>query len=82
MSGGIEQQLEKNKSLFNEVLDGTKVELTKKNIEMASQNSINVVNNGFAYDEYFKMGGTVAKMTLQSTKNFKDFVKNRSQDNK
>lgn len=82
MSGVIEQQLEKNKSLFNEVLDGTKVELTKKNIEMAAQNSINVVNNGFAYDEYFKMGGTVAKMTLQSTKNFKDFVKNRSQENK
>ena len=82
MSETIEQKLQKNKSLFNEVLDGTKVELTKKNIEMAAQNSINVVNNGFAYDEYFKMGGTVAKMTLQSTKNYKDFVKNRSQENK
>ena len=81
MSETIEQKLQKNKSLFNEVLDGTKVELTKKNIEMAAQNSINVVNNGFAYDEYFKMGGTVAKMTLQSTKNFKDFVKNRSREN-
>tara|TARA_B100000989_G_scaffold52664_1_gene35172 strand:- start:251 stop:499 length:249 start_codon:yes stop_codon:yes gene_type:complete len=81
MSETIEQKLQKNKSLFNEVLDGMKVELTKKNIEMAAQNSINVVNNGFAYDEYFKMGGTVAKMTLQSTKNFKDFVKNRSQEN-
>ena len=82
MSETIEQKLQKNKSLFNEVLDGTKVELNKKNIELAAQNSINVVNNGFAYDEYFKMGGTVAKMTLQSTKNFKDFVKNRSQENK
>jgi|TARA_B000000475_G_scaffold262511_1_gene248164 hypothetical protein len=81
MSGGIEQQLQKNTSLFDKVLDGTKVELTKKNIEMADKNSINVVNNGFAYDEYFKMGGTVAKMTFQSTKNFKDFVKNRSQEN-
>ena len=81
MSETIEQKLQKNKSLFNEVLDGMKVELTKKNIEMAAQNSINVVNNGFAYDEYFKMGGTVAKMPLQSTKNFKDFVKNRSQEN-
>lgn len=58
------------------------LELTKKSIEKADPNSINVVNNGFAYDEYFKMGGTVAKMTLQSTKNFKDFVKNRSQENK
>ena len=82
MSGGIEQTLEKNQSLFDKVLDGTKVELTKKNIEKAKQNSINIVNNGFAYDEYFKMGGTVANMTFQSTKNFKDFVKNRSQGNK
>ena len=82
MSGGIEQTLEKNQSLFDKVLDGTKVELTKKNIERANQNSINVLNNGFAYDEYFKMGGTVAKMTFQSTKNFKDFVKNRAQGNK
>ena len=81
MSGGIEQQLQNNTSLFDKVLDGTKVELTEKNIEMADKNSINVVNNGFAYDEYFKMGGTVAKMTFQSTKNFKDFVKNRSQEN-
>ena len=82
MSGGIEQTLEKNQSLFDKVLDGTKVELTKKNIEKAKQNSINIVNNGFAYDEYFKMGGTIAKLTFQSTKNFKDFVKNRSQGNK
>ena len=78
MSGGIEQTLEKNQSLFDKVLDGTKVELTKKNIERANQNSINVLNNGFAYDEYFKMGGTVGKMTLKSTKMFKDFIKNRS----
>jgi len=54
------------------------LELSKKSIEKAEPNSINVVNNGFAYDEYFKMGGTVAKMTLQSTKRFKDFVKNKS----
>ncbi len=78
MGGTIEQKLEENKSLFDEVLDSTKVELTKKNIEKATPNSINVANNGFAYDEYFKIGGTVAKMTFQSTKNFKDFVKNRS----
>ena len=82
MGGTIEQKLEENKSLFDEVLDSTKVELTKKNIEKATPNSINVANNGFAYDEYFKIGGTVAKMTFQSTKNFKDFVKNRSQGNK
>jgi hypothetical protein len=78
MGGKIEQKLESNKSLFDEVLDSTKVELTKKNIGRAAPNSINVVNNGFAYDEYFKMGGTVSKMTFQSTKKFKDFLKNRS----
>ena len=72
---------EENKSLFDEVLDSEKITLTKENIQKAPSNSINVINNGFAYDEYFKMGGTVAKMTFQSTKNFKDFVKNRSQEN-
>jgi len=80
MSEKIEKKLEEKKSLFDEVLDSTKVELTKKNIERANPNSINVVNNGFAYDEYFKMGGTVSKMTFQSTKKFKDFVKNRSSE--
>ena len=54
------------------------VELSQKIIEKASPNSVDVANNGFAYDEYFKMGGTVAKMTFQSTKKFKDFVKNKS----
>jgi len=78
MSETIEQKLDENKSLFDDALDTTEFELTKKNIERATPNSINVVNNGFAYDEYFKMGGTIAKMSLQSTKKFKDFVKNRS----
>tara|TARA_A100001015_G_scaffold248675_1_gene286222 strand:- start:1661 stop:1915 length:255 start_codon:yes stop_codon:yes gene_type:complete len=80
MSEAIEQKLEENKTLFDDVLDATKVELTKKNIERAGPNSINVINNGFAYDEYFKMGGSVAKMTFQSTKNFKDFIKNRTSE--
>ena len=78
MSEAIQQKLEEHKSLFKDELDGTKVELTRENIQKAAPNSINVVNNGFAYDDYFKMGGTVSKMTFQSTKNFKDFVKNRS----
>ena len=77
MNTEIERKLEENKSLFPEVLDGTKTALTRLNIQKASPNSINVVNNGFAYDDYFKMGGTVSKMSFQSTKNFKDYVKNR-----
>ena len=80
MSEAIEQKLEENKTLFDDVLDTTNVELTKKKLERATPNSINVANNGFAYDEYFKMGGTVAKMTLQSTKRFKDFIKNRTSE--
>jgi hypothetical protein len=78
MSERMEQKLEENKSLFDEVLDSSQVELTKQNIAKAAPNSIKVTNNGFAYDEYFKMGGSIAKMTFQSTKNFKDFVKNKS----
>ena len=79
MSETIGQKLEETKSVFDEELDGTRVELTKNNIQKAAPNSINVANNGFAYDEYFKMGGTVAKMTVKSTKKFKDFIKNRSE---
>jgi hypothetical protein len=77
MNTEIERKLEENKSLFPEVLDGTKVELTREKICKASSNSIHVVNNGFAYDGYFKMGGTVGKMSFQSTKNFHHYVKNR-----
>jgi len=78
MSERMEQKLEDNKSLFDEVLDSEKITLNKENIQKAAPNSIKVINNGFAYDEYFKMGGTIAKMTFQSTKNFKDFIKNKS----
>ena len=79
MSTEIEKTLDQHKSLFDEELDGARVELTKNNIQKAAPNSINVANNGFAYEEYFKMGGTVAKMTVKSTKKFKDFIKNRNE---
>lgn len=77
MSEAIQQKLEEHKSLFKEELDGTKVVLTRENICKASFNSIHVVNNGFAYDEYFKMGGTVGKMSFQSTKNFHHYKRNK-----
>ena len=66
----IEQQLEENKTLFKDILDGETMELTR--------NGINVVNNGFAYSDYFKMGGTVAKMSLKSTKNYYNYIKNKN----
>ena len=77
MSEAIQQKLEEHKSLFKEELDGTKIELTRENICKASSNSIHVMNNGFAYDEYFKMGGTVGKMSFQSTKNFHHYKRNK-----
>ena len=78
MSEKIVKTLEQHKSLFKEKLDGEKIPLSRENIQKAEYNSINVINNGFAYDEYFKMGGTVSKMTIKSTKNYRDFLKNRS----
>jgi hypothetical protein len=77
MSTEIKKTLEKNKSLFKENLDGETTQLTRENICKASNNSINVINNGFAYDEYFKMGGTVGKMSFQATKNFHHYKQNR-----
>ena len=77
----MSQQLEvQENTIFKKELDGESVPLTKKSIRKAVPNSINVINNGFAYDEYFKMGGTVAKMTFQSTKNFYQFRKNKKSD--
>ena len=72
----MSQQLEvQENTIFKKELDGESVPLTKKSIRKAAPNSINVINNGFAYDEYFKMGGTVAKMTFQSTKNLPSIYK-------
>ena len=77
----MSQQLEvQENTIFRKELDGESIPLTKKSIRKAAPNSINVINNGFAYDEYFKMGGTVAKMTFQSTKNFYQFRKNKKSD--
>ena len=42
----------------------TKFVLTKDFILKASPNSIDLANNKESFDEYFKMGGTVAKMTV------------------
>jgi hypothetical protein len=77
----MSQQLEvQENTILRKELDGESVPLTKKSIRKAAPNSINVINNGFAYDEYFKMGGTVAKMTFQSTKNFQQFRRNKKND--
>ena len=70
------------KSLLEEDLDGEKIPLSVGNIQKAPNNSIKVINNGFAYDEYFKMGGTVGKMNLQTTTNFYNYKKNKMESSK
>ena len=37
---------------------------TKKSIMNASINSLTVMNDSESYKEYFKLGGTVSKMSL------------------
>ena len=77
----MSQQLEvQENTIFRKELDGESVPLTRTSIRKAAPNSINVINNGFGYEEYFRMGGTVAKMTFQSTKNFHQFRKNKKSD--
>ena len=40
--------------------------LTKKYIQKAAPNSIDIANNKESYDNYFKLGGTISKMTVVS----------------
>lgn len=53
--------------------------LTKKIIIKAPTNSLDVLNTKEEYDKYFKLGGTVAKMNLRTTKQYMNFVKSRSE---
>ena len=53
---------------------------TRESISAAQINTINVLNTKEGYQEYFKMGGTVAKMSHMSTKNYANFVKNRNSE--
>ena len=43
-------------------------------------NSLDIANTKESYDKYFKMGGTVAKMTLTCTKNYSTFIKKRIEE--
>tara|TARA_E500000178_G_scaffold320592_1_gene343805 strand:- start:859 stop:1074 length:216 start_codon:yes stop_codon:yes gene_type:complete len=51
--------------------------LTKKFIMKAPTNSIDVLNTKEEYEKYFKLGGTVAKMNLRTTKQYSNFMKSR-----
>lgn len=55
--------------------------LTKNYIIKSAHNSIDVNDKKESYEEYFKLGGTVAKMNLRSTKKFHNFIKKKSLKN-
>tara|TARA_B100000902_G_scaffold299450_1_gene286910 strand:- start:164 stop:397 length:234 start_codon:yes stop_codon:yes gene_type:complete len=63
--------------------DNTKFEMTRDFIQKAKANTLEVVNNYESYREYFKMGGTVGKMTVTTAKRYQDLVNKRieSRDN-
>ena len=54
-----------------------KVVVNEDFILKAQANTISVGNNKESYDAYFAMGGTVGKMTLHSTMNYKKFIEQR-----
>ena len=53
------------------------VKYTKKSIILAQVNTLTVSNDAESYKEYFKLGGTVAKMSHVCTKNYANFVQSR-----
>ena len=56
---------------------GNDLVLSKEFIETSVNNSINVPNTKESYDNYFKLGGTVSKMSMSSTQKYSNFVKKR-----
>ena len=57
--------------------DNKQVVVNSDFIQKAQANTISVGNTKESYDAYFKMGGTIGKMTLQSTINYKKFIEQR-----
>lgn len=60
---------------------GNDLVLSKEFIETSANNSINVPNTKESYDKYFKLGGTVSKMSMSSTQKYSRFVKKRKLGN-
>ena len=56
---------------------GNDLVLSKEFIETSVINSINVPNTKESYEKYFKLGGTVSKMSMSSTQKYSTFVKKR-----
>jgi len=54
--------------------------MNKKTIADSLANTIMVRNTKEGYGEYFRLGGTVAKMTTSSTKNYMGFKKKKYEE--
>jgi hypothetical protein len=61
---------------------GNDLVLDKEFITSSHTNSINVPNTNEAYEEYFKMGGTIRKMSMSSTQKYSNFIKRRKLNDK
>ena len=53
------------------------VEYTKESIAVAQVNSLTVANDAESYKKYFRLGGTVAKMSHVCTKNYAKYLQSR-----
>ena len=54
--------------------------LTKKYIQKAAPNSIDIANNKESYDNYFKLGGTISKMTVVSAYTYFQYTQKRAME--
>ena len=58
----------------------TQFVLSKDFIQKAKANSIDIANNKESYDEYFKMGGTVGKMTVVTAHRYALHIERRVEE--
>ena len=58
-------------------IENTTIAITRDIIEKAKANTLDVANNEESYQKYFRMGGTVGKMSINTTKNYHYYLKKR-----
>ena len=60
--------------------DNTQFEMTREFIQKSNANTIEVTNNYDSYQNYFRLGGTIRKMTVNTAKRYQDFIKKRVEE--
>ena len=55
----------------------SKTTFTKEQLLSAKPNSIEVTNSEVKYKEYFKLGGSVAKMDMATTRRYWNYKKSK-----